>query len=65
MDKAHNTLKYSRKFHFGGGGNALFGSQTYTPLKALFDAFNIADSQTIHLTKIKFAPVIQVHEHVN
>jgi len=49
VDKAHNTLKYSRKFHFGGGGNVLFGSQTYTPLKALFDAFNIADSHTITL----------------
>jgi hypothetical protein len=48
-DHTHNTLKYSRKFHFGGGGSVLFGSQMYTPLKGLFDAFNAADSHTITL----------------
>lgn len=48
-DRVHNTLKYSRRFHFGGGGSVLFGSQMYTPLKNLFDAFQAADSHTITL----------------
>lgn len=49
MDKTRNVLKYTRKFHFGGGGSVLFGSQMYTPLKGLFDAFHTADAHTITL----------------
>jgi len=49
LDRPHNTLKFSRKFHFGGGGSILFHSQSYTPLKGLFDAFNSVDSHTITL----------------
>ena len=48
-DKAQNVLKYSRKFHFGGGGSILFGSQMYTPLKNMFDSFHNVDSHTITL----------------
>ena len=49
VDRVQNSLKYSRKFHFGGGGSVLFGSQMYTPLKNMFDAFHQADSHTITL----------------
>ncbi|MGB7201073.1 MAG: DUF3857 domain-containing protein [Pyrinomonadaceae bacterium] len=49
VDKVNRLLMFKRKFHFGGGGNILFGSATYTPLKGLFDAFHKADSHTITL----------------
>ena len=52
VDRPHNLLKYSRTFHFGGGDRVLFGSQMYTPLKNLFDAFNTADSHTITLKQM-------------
>ena len=42
-------LVYSRKFHFGGGGNILFPPEVYQPLKNMFDAFNKSDSHTITL----------------
>jgi hypothetical protein len=48
-DRAHNTLRYSRQFHFGGGGSVLFGAQMYTPLKNLFDAFHTVDAHTVTL----------------
>jgi hypothetical protein len=48
-DRPHNLLKYSRQFHFGGGGSVLFGSASYGVLKTLFDSFNTADSHTITL----------------
>lgn len=49
VDKTTNTLKYERKFHFGGGGNILFPAATYKPLKTMFDAFHKADMHTITL----------------
>lgn len=49
VDKINRYMNYSRKFHFGGGGNVLFGTNTYQPLKNLFDAFHTADSHTITL----------------
>lgn len=42
-------MKYTRKFHFGGGGRILFPAGVYVPLKNLFDAFNKSDSHTITL----------------
>jgi Domain of Unknown Function with PDB structure (DUF3857)/Transglutaminase-like superfamily len=47
--RANNALIYDRHFHFGGGGHVLFGSEVYTPLKGLFDAFHQADSHTVTL----------------
>lgn len=47
--KEQNTLKYERKFFFGGGGTFLFPSAAYQPLKNLFDAFSKADAHTITL----------------
>jgi Transglutaminase-like enzymes, putative cysteine proteases len=44
-----SLLRYNRKFHFGGGGKILFPTQSYQPLKNLFDAFHKADSHTITL----------------
>ena len=49
VDKATNTVKYQRKFYFGGGGNILFPSASYQPLKGLFDAFHKADTHTVAL----------------
>ena len=49
IDKSNNTLRYSRKFHFGGGDNVSFPTSSYQPLKALFDAFQKADSHTVTL----------------
>lgn len=49
VDKAANTLKYDRKFYFGGGGNILFPSRSYQVLKTLFDNFHKADTHTITL----------------
>lgn len=49
VDRPGRFMSLKRKFHFGGGGNILFGSGTYAPLKNLFDAFHKADSHTITL----------------
>lgn len=49
VDKINRFMIYNRKFHFGGGGNILFGSGTYGPLKNLFDAFHKTDAHTITL----------------
>ncbi|MEP6786837.1 MAG: DUF3857 domain-containing protein [Acidobacteriota bacterium] len=49
MDNADNTLVVDRKFHFGGGGNVLFGSGAYKPVKSLFDLFSKTDAHTITL----------------
>ena len=49
LDKTTNTMKYNRRFFFGGGGNTLFPSASYQPLKKLFDEFHKADSHTITL----------------
>ena len=48
-DRTHNVIQYNRKFHFGGGGNTLFGSESYTPVKTLFDAFHKMESHTLTL----------------
>lgn len=47
--KGTNTLKYSRQFHFGGGGNIIFPVNAYKPIKTLFDAFHKADTHTVSL----------------
>ncbi len=49
VDNVTNTIKYRRKFHFGGGGSILFPSRTYQNLKALFDEFHKSDTHTITL----------------
>ena len=49
INKATNTIKYQRKFHFGGGGVVLFPTASYQALKGLFDAFHKADTHTITL----------------
>lgn len=49
IDNAGNVLKYTRNFHFGGGGNYMFQSRAYPALKNMFDLFNQADSHTITL----------------
>ena len=48
-EKATNTLRYRRQFHFGGGGNVLFPVAAYAPLRGMFDAFHKADSHVIAL----------------
>lgn len=48
-DRTNGMIIYDRKFHFGGGGNILFGAQQYGAVKGLFDAFHKADSHTITL----------------
>jgi hypothetical protein len=40
-------LKYSRKFHFGGGSHVLFPKDVYPALKNLFDAFQKNDAHTL------------------
>ena len=49
IDNATNSIKYRRKFHFGGGGSNLFPATVYQPLKNMFDAFNKNDTHTITL----------------
>jgi len=49
FDKAANRLTYNRSFYFGGGGNILFNTRAYQPIKVLFDAFHKADTHTITL----------------
>jgi hypothetical protein len=49
VDTAANSIKYSRRFHFGGGGNIYFPVNGYQPLKNLFDEIHKADSHTITL----------------
>ncbi len=49
VDDKANTLKYQRKFFFGGGNNTLFPSASYKPLKSLFDEFHKSDTHTITL----------------
>ena len=49
FDKAANTMKYKRKFYFGGGENLLFPLKAYEPLKFLFDNFHKADMHTVTL----------------
>ena len=49
IDKDQTMMKYNRQFHFGGGGNILFGANVYQPLKNLFDEFQKNDSHTITL----------------
>jgi hypothetical protein len=40
-------MKYTRQFHFGGGGRILFPAGVYVPLKNLFDAFQKSDTHPI------------------
>lgn len=49
VDKATNTIKYRRNFHFGGGGNILFPAEAYPNLKKFFDEFHKADTHAITL----------------
>ncbi|HUR97561.1 MAG TPA: DUF3857 and transglutaminase domain-containing protein [Pyrinomonadaceae bacterium] len=49
VDKTHNTLMYDRKFFFGGGGNILFPSGSYTAVKNLFDSFQKSEVHAITL----------------
>jgi hypothetical protein len=49
VDNAKNILVYDRKFHFGGGNNTLFPSTSYPAIKALFDAFQKAETHTVTL----------------
>jgi hypothetical protein len=49
LDRSANVLKYDRKFHFGGGGNLVFPSGSYSAVKGLFDAFQKSEAHTITL----------------
>lgn len=49
VNRPSSKLTYERKFHFGGGGAVLFGSNMYAPLKGLFDAFHKVDTATLTL----------------
>ncbi|HNQ16419.1 MAG TPA: hypothetical protein PKM58_12695, partial [Pyrinomonadaceae bacterium] len=49
VNAAQTFLKVGRQFHFGGGGQILFSSGVYQPLKNLFDAFNKTDTHTLTL----------------
>ncbi len=49
VDKSANKMFYTRRFHFGGGGNTLFKVDSYQALKNLFDNFQKSDSHTITL----------------
>jgi hypothetical protein len=49
VDNATNTMKYERRFHFGGGDKILFPAGTYQPVKGLFDGFHKSDTHTITL----------------
>lgn len=48
-DREMTFMKYTRQFHFGGGGNILFPVSVYPNLKSLFDEFNKRDAHTIGL----------------
>jgi hypothetical protein len=49
VDAARTKLLYDRSFHFGGGGNVLFPSASYTAVKGLFDLFQKSETHTISL----------------
>jgi hypothetical protein len=49
IDKASNTLKYERQFHFGGNSMYLFPANLYPAVKNMFDAFHKSDTHTITL----------------
>ncbi len=49
VNNTANLLTYKRQFYFGSGGRVLFQVGAYAPVKALFDAFNKADTHTITL----------------
>ena len=44
-----NTLRYNRKFYFGGDGKILFPVSVYQPLKNLFDIFHKADTHSLSI----------------
>lgn len=48
-EKETNTLRFTRNFHFGGGGNIFFPVQSYKPIKTLFDGFHKLDTHTVTL----------------
>ena len=49
LAKDTKKLIYTRKFHFGDGGNILFPVDLYPAVKTLFDAFNKADTHGLIL----------------
>lgn len=49
IDQAKNILVYKRKFLFGGNGYTLFAASSYPQIKALFDAFQTANTHVITL----------------
>jgi hypothetical protein len=49
IDKMTNSIKYERRFYFGGGGNIYFPISVYPALKNMFDLFHKADTHTITL----------------
>ena len=49
VDKEATLMKYTRKFHFGGGGLTLFNVSNYPALKTIFDTFQKSDTHTITL----------------
>jgi hypothetical protein len=53
INRSTNVLRYKREFHFGGGGTILFPPAAYPALKALFDAFQKADSHVVTLKERK------------
>ena len=53
IDKAKNVLNYNRKFSFGNNGFTLFTADNYKPVKALFDAFNRADTHILTVKQVQ------------
>ncbi len=49
VNKEQTFMKYTRKFHFGGGGNILFPATAYDLLKGFFDQYHKADTHIITL----------------
>ncbi len=53
IEKAKNVVTYRRKFFFGNNGFTLFTAETYKPIKALFDAFNKADTHILTVKQVQ------------
>ncbi len=53
IEKAKNLITYRRKFSFGSSGFTLFTADNYKPIKALFDAFNKADTHILTIKQVQ------------
>jgi transglutaminase-like putative cysteine protease len=51
FDSVNNTLKFKRRYFFGGGNRILFPAKSYESLKNLFDLFHQSDTYTLSLVR--------------